>query len=440
MIKLYNDYLEQQVQLLNEQYYGKNVMTLEMEKIFGELKEELDKNSIGEIPHDRILVYEKRLIKCIKELFNFKQVNLNIVNIGSTNAFTLSATLEDTFKGLLTDKEENKKYGGIQYTDNANRALTAVISLEIVRKKEFTPAMLVAVLLHEIGHNFFIENSISYRCDMLILAYMIVSVPYENANLLLLGNAFIGMITTNTCRTVLNTVTNKIKDTKIAALMLQITNALLRINGFIKTINIVKNVGLFIKSNPIKRGIMFVIGQIEYLIRFPLKIFHTLKGYNDEIFADNFATSYGYGKEIAEVNKVFALDSTGSELLDSFRNLNFATKLLTDFCLKLDSVFEQINIFKMDGHSNEATRMIDQLNYLEANLNDIKSPEKRKAIENDLKQVKKTINEFKKEIKSDPGQLVTRILNEPSLKNGGELSYKVRGTHYDKNGNWKNLI
>lgn len=436
---MYNDYLEQQVHLLNEQYYGKNAMTLEMEKIFGELKEELNKTVIGEIPHDRILVYEKRLIKCIKELFNFKQVNLNIVNIGSTNAFTLSASLEDTFKGLLTDKEENKKYGGIQYTDNANRALTAVISLEIIRKKEFTPAMLVAVLLHEIGHNFFIENSISYRCDMILLAYMIISLPHETTNLLI-GKAFTVMLTSNTGRVVLNNVTNKIKDTKIAALIIQITSALLRIDGFSKTINTIKDVGRLIKSNPIKKSIMSIIRQIDYLMRFPLEIFSTLKGYNDEIFADNFATSYGYGKEIVEVSKVFALDSTGLEFLDSFRNLNFATKLLTDFCLKLGRIFEQINIFKKDGHSNAATRMIDQLNYLEANLNDIKSPEKRKAIENDLKQVKKVINEFEKEIKNDPGQLATRILNEPSLKIGGELSYKIRGTHYDDNGNWKNLI
>ena len=94
------------------------------------------------------------------------------------------------------------------------------------------------------------------------------------------------------------------------------------------------------------------------------------------------------------------------------------------------------------NRASEVTRVIDQLNYLKANLKDIKDKNKRKAIEKDIASIEKTLKEFEK-ASNDPVsvQRYNKLKNSFAFdRNAGELAYRVRRRHYDVKGNWKNLI
>lgn len=402
--------------ILNEQYYGKNTKTLEMEKIFANIKKDMEKSSSKELYNADCRKYEKEFEKVLKELFNFKEVSFDIKNIGSINAYTLAKTADDFFAGPLTNKEVNKKYGGIRYTDEANRALMVTISLEIIRKEECTPAILTAVLLHEIGHNFYIEDTMVFRIDTLITSiftfgYTINSVKFFSASL-----------------------TNYFKDTAFWSFLRNIKSILMRYIGYINSLQYVFYGAMSLASF----NFDIFINAMKMLN--PLNIIFTENTYNNELFADNFATSYGYGPEIAEFSKIFNLNSTGFELLDSFNNKNNFFKFLNDIFLKNRAIFDSIDPFK--NRASEVTRVIDQLNYLKANLKDIKDKNKRKAIEKDIASIEKTLKEFEK-ASNDPVsvQRYNKLKNSFAFdRNGGELAYRVRRRHYDVKGNWKNLI
>ena len=110
----------------------------------------------------------------------------------------------------------------------------------------------------------------------------------------------------------------------------------------------------------------------------PLTASIKLNTYSNELFADNFATTYGYGPEVAEFSRIFALDSTGFELLDSWNKDSKFMKTMNDMLLNYTNLFDSFNIFK--DRASEITRAYDQLNYLKNNLNDIKDKKQKECI------------------------------------------------------------
>lgn len=385
-----NEILKEQNMILQEQYYGKNKKTLEMEKVFERLKEDCTSLS-----GSNYIKYEKQLEKIIKELFNFKSVMVTIKDIGSINAYTYSNNLSNVSSGMLTFKEKNKKYGGIQYTDKANRAMDVTISLEIIRKEEMTPAMLTAVLLHEIGHNFFIEDSLAFIGDELLIT---VSSPFNSIN---------------SFKSIRNLINDRFRNTSLGKISKTIVNAINRLYGHISTLIVCFNLGVTL-TNPI--GV--IINNVKKMIPFG-----NLSTYNNELFADNFATSYGYGPEVAKLANVFANNSIGVEDIDnSFKTSEFSKKLFIMYKDVL-TAFNSINPIAL--RSNEYTRVTDQLKYLKENLKDIKNPKQKKSIEYDIKCVEATLKDFEE--------------NGSTMLKFNDVAYNVRKPER-KNGNWRNLI
>ena len=413
---MYNDYLDQQVHLLNEQYYGKNAMTLAMEDTFSKIKKKIKEDKHGNLDAKTCIKYAKELEKYLKELFNFKTAIVEITNIGSINAFTYAKTFNDTFKGPLTHKEKNKKYGGIRYTDEANRALQVTLSLEIIRKEEMTPAILTAILLHEIGHNFYIENTLAFRIDSFL------------AGIVMFGT------NTNEIKAIDNTITRIIRNNPIYQKIKGLQSMLKRFNGYVMSLAII-----VLNASGIFNGMSYVIKIMRDASTMvnPLIAAIKLNTYSNELFADNFATTYGYGPEVAEFSRIFALDTTGFELLDSWNKESKFIKTINDMLLNYTDLFNSFNIFK--DRASEVTRAYDQLNYLKKNLNDVKDSKQKECIKKDIELVEKSIERLEQELK-EPENSFKNIKFDHAVKNKGELAYRIRKRHYDDNGNWKNLI
>lgn len=412
---MYNEEFKK-YQMLSEQYYGKNKMTLAIEKEFEIIKDILIKGGSTNITSiTEVDSHVENIALYLKELFNFYKVDITVKNIGTFNAYTFAVSAGDIGKGPLYGKEKNKKYGGIQYTDEAKRNCVVTLSVEIIKHEKVTPAMMTAILLHEIGHNFYIENTISFTVTHSIFLLTNCICPVFT------------LLTTNTGKGIMINIRSYFKDSIIAKYFKLVSNAFQQINSVLISISVVTGaVSTFLRNFDILRNISMVIAN-------PATLFTNQNTYNNELFADNFATSYGYGPEIITMSKMFD-ESFYTETLQNASKNKF-TKAFLDIALNMPKITNNFDIFK--NRADTATRAIDQIKYLEANLNNIENKEHREYLKKDIQLAKKQLEEYQKGIDDMP---IQSSINKTTFNNGGELAYTMRQRHYDNKGSWKNLI
>lgn len=411
----------QRYQILSEQYYGKNKMTLKMEEEFKGLKKLLSTHTELTVAGNKeIRQYADNLENHIKELFNFKNVRVDITNIGEINAYTYSKTVSDIIKKPLYNKEENKKYGGIQYTDDANRSCVITMSIEMIKHKDFTPGMLTCVLLHEIGHNFYIENSISFIVARSAAIMTLSMLPAKAVTMTNIGRNF-------------NIKFNKFFDKSALGPYIKIiNNATMQIKGVQNSF-----VALSFITGAFNIGfnLLFkLIGLILELPFLPFSLATKSNVYNDELFADNFATSYGYGPERIQISKV-SDSSFSTSILNKATKLS-VIKMLVGALTDIPTMFDRVNI--LSDRASNATRALDQVKYLRANLKSIENAEQRESLKRDLEASEKALESYKNHLTMT--RFIRKGLNKKIIDKGGDLSYKMRKRRYDSNGNWKNLI
>jgi Peptidase family M48. len=415
------NYLKEQNRILNEQYYGKNAITLKIEQEFALMKQsESDtRKTVSTMGNVEAMNKHARVIEgYLKDLFNFKTVSVTIADIGTINAYTYSVSIEDIVNKPLTNKTKNTKYGGIMYTDEANRALKVVLSNEIICKPEMTPAVLTAVLLHEIGHNFYIEDTISFTVSQSIMLIVSLLAP----NLL--------FMTSNFFKGIHNNLTQGFKDTTLANVLSTINNNVARLGGLAISI-----LTLYIPFTNLNNPFLNYIKNAFSALSNPLILFQNQNTYNNELFADNFATSYGYGPEIIEMSRIFN-DEYGTEMLDKWAAQNKWVKAYIDYATNFSSMFSTYDFFR--SRAGDATRSLDQISFLKANLKNIDNSDQRAAIKKDLDNAKKNLEVFKKEVEAC--KEYSDIRAKTSFDRGGEVAYTIRDRHYNDKGNWKNMV
>jgi hypothetical protein len=286
----------------NEAYYGKNMNLLKVERLVEDLGNKM-KSDDGYDPNFSKELKDIEMI--LTKMFNFEKIHL--VVDGDTinmNAFTIPFFFAEKFEKRLLDVEEGKD--GIRYVHPDDKVL--VLNINAYNFLYLKPAQNVSIILHEIGHNFFLQaqNVKKYKARSIMADYfdklLHVKTKYHATNpmlILLIVQLIIQLIARLVItaqiqkdpKAFLKQVAEQIRSMykhkkKHGEATLDSRVASFKINGFFEII-----------KKPFQ---MFLAPAIIYMKQWEIKGDKT-NGYDNEKFADNFATSYGYGKEVAEV-------------------------------------------------------------------------------------------------------------------------------------------
>ena len=296
---------------LREAYFGKTNEIEELEFLFTELQEEFKKDKLKNINKSENI---KKIEKKTTEIFNFKDVSLNILADNSKmNAFVLDVL---NWKELM--KNRDIKYAdGYNYTKTNNgyrfnKALIyPAISINSYLLSKNSPEEIMAIYLHEIGHTFFYMQKIRGTVSIgFLLAYILDMIMELSKNPFKSGITDLEKI---------SKIIVKMDKAILAFLTLispKLGNAYIRLvkgsAGALWRVSIILTSPKVILA-PILSALITAMSALGLLVGLavPAKLVKNsianltnnwlFKSYDNEKFADNFATSYGYGESVASV-------------------------------------------------------------------------------------------------------------------------------------------
>lgn len=296
---------------------------------------------------DSNLVIQKMLTK----IFNLKEMSI-VWQRNSPNAYT--------YINVLTSFRKVKDTEG-RYSD-PNRRLTAFIDVNLITYAGLTARETIGILLHEIGHSF-------HATPFAFLSHIPVS---------LATMAFPETILTHLASMI---VFNDIIG--IGNIMGEIDKFMSKIGykyvpWYMKLGNLLNEIMLQFNHLPIRVNLA---GLLNYASRVDFS--RMMFGYTGEKFADNFATDYGYGKDLSTgLAKFERMDTASYRLLSNVPVVNVAIDLMR--------LPVMIFVYTFDEHPTSQNRITATIRRLEKNLKDPSIPkEQRKELETDLKELKK---------------------------------------------------
>lgn len=296
--------------LVQEAYYGKSNTILAAEKVLDVLLSEVRKNPLNDYTNHGLT---KKFSDLICRQFGFKKVIISWKRTPRTLAnaetfFSLDVVSDQYNEFTMIDRKTGL------YDKYHNHVVYMVISSTMISQSNLSSEELMAIILHEIGHNF----------DKSIYA----SIKVGNALFVSLCRAFSGD-------------TNGIVNT------LSMTNIGKQIGGNIAStveelkdsLSPLKKLSMKLKSfmDWFMRGVEYLMAPAVilttplWILCSPFSQLMTIPDRKMEEFADSFAAAYGYGPALASgLNKI---ESTNIILYDKKPKLTGIKKTLGDLVM-----------------------------------------------------------------------------------------------------------
>ena len=406
--------LEKKVQL-NEVYIGKTPELMAIERELDKFRNKYMSNPsiIGNIKkananQDPDLLKINRMFE---DYFGFGCLSITIWHSLEPNAFTLSISnrldVAYSAKYFFSTKE------GYKFNKDADYAAVIVVYDSIMFNHDFTTAEVMAIIMHEIGHNFNLVMSNAQGIYNRLYATLVFALNISSFNIKGL------ILTNNTYVSIGNKLEQEIQaNNKLTASVLNYSIYAIQ---FIKSL---KNIPFKI-LNVLTLGLFNAIIDVLYII---FNIVHnpvntiidlTLQpfSYANEKEADNFATMYGYGPETVSVEA-----KLGESKFDrDFKNMPLFGHIYATNLFITDLLVDPLNT-----HPKNGDRMRDQLELLkhEVKKEDL-DPKMKKVLTEDIKLCEKELDklsDISKGIK-DPDiikhlywRVIYRSTNNRSLK------------------------
>lgn len=370
--------------ILNEVYFEEGLEIKNMLKLIKTIREPLfDKKILNtDIYFDKISSSKDviSLNRAIENFFGFKTFALKIVKSDEWNAWTvpISGKLDIGYRdGAKYIKKTNN---GFKFTGGDYNVVVNITSALLCEKK-FNERDIMAILLHEIGHNFsFAIDNMGGLFGTMIKASNTCSLILDYINI---------WIYDEKSRNTMNDIYYNNKDNNLSKLadhlnkkddlMINLASIFMKPAAFIFSIVlhvIVFNFSLFTLLYKL------TLGRIN-----PIDLMIELYGYNDEKVADNFAVIYGFGPESAKFEeKVYTMN------MKEMSERTFYTKLL--YIIIYPFYIAQL---AHDPHPKYILRILDQLKILNNELEkeDI-DPKMKTQIKNDIKNIQSELNKLLK--------------------------------------------
>ena len=402
---------------ITEAYFGKSNELLKAESIFNKIitdsfsmykKVANNATPLYNIPA-ALTTYEKLLSKysnskelkmienCFEKQFGFAEMSIALVDgtfvaqvmsLGTPvgpNAFTytpgliLSAT-EDL---SILPHSQNELY----YDKSHSKLCSVTVTAPLMIACNFTADETMAFILHEIGHNF-------VRTPMVIAGMMGKYLEYYEAiategiakNIIEIALNEFGNIFFKKLGKIVQSIEEKVSNSSLGRLINEI--------DAISTALMFSSIGVFTKVSFVES---IMRGRFLRLLDPKQYILHTIPGYSNEVFADSFATTYGYGPALIR----------GFDKLDSsLKNHDILSYIMKDVDKEsplfivtdtIDVMAEIMSmIFSPDPHPSTQTRIINQIKKLETEIktNRQMTPKQKKACMKDLEHAKKAYNTY----------------------------------------------
>ena len=391
---------------LNEAYFGKTKDILALEKQLGKFRKKyLGKPFFENMNTDPESIKFNRMVE---DIFGFETFALIVDPNGTFNAFTYPVGNRlDTYeyKSKITADS-----GGYKYDKNAGFSTTVFIYSALFVDDRFSDAEILAIFLHELGHNFSpaITNSGGFKA---IFMKIFVAINLIYSMIMLIFKPIESTRSIMTSFNGLNKIYNQTND-KMKKENPKLLDTVYRIRSFISFINHIINevfsafdiITIVGKGVPIGKVIEVFIQRVARLN--PITLVHIVFGYEDEKISDNFSAMYGYGNELGSALDKFSKYYGGSTTSETLLSIPIVGHLYNLFTLPIYMLFGLL-----DPHPEYEARIQNNLDYIRNELKkDNIDPKMRKRLESDLNEMEYQVNETIKTIKIEDTRSPKKIV------------------------------
>ena len=395
-------------QVVNEVYFGRveglqeaqATLSLLRQKYVGAAQKYITTANSDPLKHK----FEDQIAK----QFGFKSCKLNIESAAIANAYTYPVSLILGKTG--TEKVIKDKNGGFRFADN-NMTLIINIYSYVIFNKVYTDEEIMAILLHEVGHNFSANASPFIMMHWMIKIVETISV----CCLLLLTGRGLSLEEWNAFGKMFQPYRELIKILRDAVDRTVIGNVIFALIDFVKNIGSMISCSINTIYGIIPGTALAFLPKVilTTLMKIILGGFSLPAGYLDEKIADNFPTIYGYGPESSSgLTKLGQYADPSSSMVHKIPIIGWSY----DLNMTILEWFGHIG----DPHPTDTSRNKAQIAYLKKEMNKAGlSKQEIKLIEQDLERFNDFTTEIDQRIRKGSGTAVGDIF----YKIGNSLKY-----------------
>lgn len=323
-----------------------------------------------------------KLNRMFEEYFGFGCFMINIINDRQVNAFTIPVSARiDAVNANIDDLIVTKN--GYKFKKEADYATIVSIYSGMIFNEDFDDEEIMAVILHEIGHNFqaAISNHNAALNSFCTTFRFLLNMQSG------VGIIFEIMQTNGVAKAYYKFINNlREKDSTLCIIPIIKNTIVGAVNFGARTLYDVLNL---ISLGTITFG--SIANTFINKLRNPVGLILLPFNYKNERLADNFATMYGYGAATMSVQRKFSFE--GADYNTVMGKVNKIPVLST--LIHLNNLPAEIVISAFDEHPSGVIRAKDQLDLLkyEASKSDL-DPKMKKCILNDIKECEKYMYKF----------------------------------------------
>lgn len=358
----------QNMELVTEAYIGKTKPLLAAEKELDIIISERKTNPLTYDMSSDGNPHVKAVGKLLQKQFGFKECTINFVPVMTVNACTVntsSVSRSIHYKSYRFDKKKG-------YYDEEHCISSFVTVFEgLLENDNMTGGVLLAIILHEIGHDFDNSPWLVVQDIMLFISspiQMLISGLMKERNIVQRG------------MTIISNIIYRIPS--LETFLKLFTGTIGLTNGIKSFLHEMKVVNSIMNGNPVKllRGDKvneIIAGTIIKIARAP-----------GEIHSDELAAAYGYGSELS---KGLVILRNSNITFEGIASKNPATNLLVDVYSQMYKIifFCSIPEAAIDCHPSEQARVKSVIDKYERDLaNSDFPPEMKKELIRELEETK----------------------------------------------------
>lgn len=394
--------------LLEATFYGKNAELLKAEKLLDEM---VVLGHAGKSGTEAFTNKMMELSNLIAKIFGFSSVQINNSIMYACNPYWILvpgmqagctivhcsiikyakyAGNAAVHNGNTEYVEFDKHHKGIRFKRNAKYVMRIFLGLSLFEDHgmhSLTGAEILAILLHEIGHNFYIGPVRELGTEL-----MAMMSPTDAVSMM---RQWIDYIWTTEGSALVDSMTPE-SERKTLTL---ITNA---INSIISPVFEGQRIGVVVQ-NILKMSQIFA-HITEVFANMLLKVPRAIFKYDSEKYSDAFATSYGYGTELA-----MALEKLEHLTIPKVNNSQF--QLVMDFLLAIYKIPLGFLLAMRDEHPENNARLANNIKYMEAAGTKIIDPKMKKEYDAAIASMYKLRDDTKAYMGPNPLKLNSKIVS-----------------------------
>lgn len=380
---------------LHEVYFGKQPELQKIEALIGKARTKFIGDNYSGGAKVNGLKEITDINKAFEDFFGFEIFALTIVPSNSLNAMTMPLSMAiDIAPQFRIKKNLIADSSGFKFNKKAKYCCSVLIYSGLFLNKAFSDAEILALILHEIGHNFqtVLNKNLYYFTDAtMILKYISIFLSefLQTSNPIGSATAVIDTLvgSSNVFKTFSAKVDAIVRESFPNILIL--SGMFMAVRGAISdTINDI--MWLFMEITKYGSLPMNIVGQIIRKITNPL-------GKTGEQVSDTFAAAYGYSAELSSALTKFESGKTGNNVKDFVYDMPLFGNMVAAYDLPFDII-----LTAFDEHDPAIQRMSLLKSGLESDLRRADVAPKLKAkIKDDIDAMDIELTKYKELSKSN---------------------------------------